>query len=693
MTNGTDEDRGRGHRADIDGLRGIAVLAAVLFHAGLGCPGGYVGVDVFFVISGYLITRQVAADLDAGRFSLLRFWERRIRRIWPAAIMMTAVVLVAGWLLLLPGDLRLLANDAAAHLAMLANERFRIRTDYSAPAADTRALLHTWSLSVEEQFYLVMPLLLASIWRIPRRQRLGILAVAAGASFALSWATVAPRPRDAFYLLPTRAWELLCGSLATLAGRRPDDPGSNPAPGGSGRLVRETGGLIALAAILGPCLLYDRQTVFPGPAALPVCLGAVCLLRAGETTGSSIVGRLLSAAPLRAVGLVSYSLYLWHWPVLALARSCLGEPWPAAWPAAAAVVIGLLTWLSWRFVETPWRRVPPGSKPLATILVGVAAAGVVAAGCLLVRRSDGAPGRFSPAVNAMLEPYATAWDLDRHRATPATPFPALGVADPSGCGCFLLWGDSHGMAVSPAIDAAARAAGATGVAALRVAAAPLPGAWQPWGGHALAGREASQAWIDDVGAWIRRCRPRHVLLCARWSMYVSDHDPEKRGTHLLAPLADTSPTPAGAATAMRDGLIRLLDLCRETDAELWLLLEPPHQPRTPQARALAAHWSGRPPDMTGVDRSAHALAQAPVTTAIAGLVDDRLHVVDLAAAFFNEGGVSRVGRDGATWYADATHVSRTGARVALEPLFEEILARIAVDCAGGVGGRDAPPPR
>jgi hypothetical protein len=144
---------------------------------------------------------------------------------------------------------------------------------------------------------------------------------------------------------------------------------------------------------------------------------------------------------------------------------------------------------------------------------------------------------------------------------------------------------------------------------------------------------------------------------------------------------------------MRAGLIRLLDLCRETDTQLWLLLEPPYQPRTPQARALAAHWSGRPPDMTGIDRAAHSLAQAPVTTAIAGLVDDRLHVVDLAAAFFDEAGVSRVGRDGATWYADATHVSRTGARVALEPLFERILARIAADCTGGVSGPHAPLPR
>jgi peptidoglycan/LPS O-acetylase OafA/YrhL len=666
------------YRPDIDGLRAIAVLAAVLFHAGLFCPGGYVGVDVFFVISGYLITRQVADDLDGGRFSLARFWERRVRRIWPASLVMTAAVLAAGWLLLLPLDLRLLANDATAHLAMLANVRYRVRTDYFAAATELRPLLHTWSLAVEEQFYLLLPLLLAAAWRLGRHACVGIAAALAVASLVVAQLQITTDPKAAFYLLPARGFELLCGSLLALV--RPP-----PFPAGA---AREAAGVAGLVAIIAPCLLYDRQTPFPAAAALPPCLGTVLLLAANEPPGLTAVGRLLSAPPLVAVGLASYSLYLWHWPVLAFLRVYLGPAIPLGWLAAAAVLVAIVTSLSWRFVERPCRRVPAGSSPLRTILAAAAIAAAMAGVCLLVRRADGVPRRFAPAVLTMLEPYCTDWEFAGRRAADDAAFPPIGAEASSGGECFLLWGDSHGMAVSPAIDAAARELGVPGAAALQVAAAPLPGVWQPWGQHALAGRQPSQAWVDRIALWMQRHRPRHLILCARWSMYVTDDDPEKRGTHLLASLDADQPSTTAARLALAAGLGRLLSLCAETDTDLWVLLEPPHQPHTPQARALAAHWSGRPPALDGVTREEHERAQRPVAEAIASRADDRLHVVDLAAPFFGADGVSRVGREGAGWYSDATHVSPAGAREALGPLLRDVFTRIAADCGPRKKGND-----
>jgi len=654
----------------IDGLRAIAVLAAVLFHAGIVCPGGYVGVDVFFVISGYLITRQVAADLDGGVFSLARFWERRVRRIWPASLVMTAVVLAAGWVLLLPLDLRLLANDATAHLAMLANVRYRVRTDYFDAAAEMRPLLHTWSLAVEEQFYLVLPLVLAAVWRLGRRTCVGVVAGLAVASLVVSRLQLVTDPKAAFYLLPSRGFELLCGSLLALV-RWP------PLPAGP---AREAAGVVGLAAILGPCLLYDRQTPFPALAALPPCLGTALVLLASAAPGGSRVGRCLAAPPLVAVGLASYSLYLWHWPVLAFLRYHLGPALPLAWLAAAAPLVAIVTYLSWRFVERPFRHVPAGSAPLRTILAAAMVAGIMAGMCLLVRRADGVPGRFTPAVLGMLEPYSTQWELADKRTGGAKIFPPIGVRTADDCVCFLLWGDSHGMAVAPAVDAVARELGVAGKAALQVAAAPVPGVWQPWGQHAGAGRAASQAWVDDVVRWMRRCRPRHLILCARWSMYVSDADPEKGSEHLLAPFDIGQPSPEGAREALRAGLERLLAIGAETGTDLWVLLEPPHQPHTPQARAIAAHWSGGPPQLAGVTRAEHERAQRPVAEAIAPLAGDRLHVVDLSAPFFGADGVSRVGREGAGWYSDGTHVSPTGAREALGPLLRDIFARMAEDC-------------
>jgi len=654
----------------VDGLRAVAVIAAVLFHAGLLCPGGYVGVDVFFVLSGFLVTRQIAAELDAGDFSFARFWARRIRRIWPASLVMTAAVLAAGWLLLLPQDLRLLANDATAHLAMLANVRYRVRTDYFAAAAELRPLLHTWSLAVEEQFYLVLPLLLAAGWRLGRRACTGLVAALAAVSLAVAWHRLPIDPKAAFYLLPSRGFELLCGSLVALV-RWPALPAG---------AAREAVAAAGLAAILAPCLAYDRQTPFPALAALPPCLGTGLVLLATMPPGESAVGRVLAARPLAAVGLVSYSLYLWHWPVLAFLRYFLGPVIPPPWLALAAVPVAALTFLSWRFVETPCRRVPVASAPRRVILAAAAVAAVMAGLCLVVRQADGVPRRFAPAVLGMLEPYCTDWEFAGRRAGGGSTFRAIGARTADDCVCFLLWGDSHGMAVSPAIDAAARARGVTGAAALQVAAPPVPGVWQPWGQHALAGRSESQAWVERIVRWMRRCRPRHLVLCARWSMYVSDADPEKRGTHLLAPLDAGLPSPEGARTALRSGLGRLLAICAETGTDLWVVLEPPHQPTTPQSRALAAHWSGRPPDLAGVTRAEHERAQRPVAEALASLTDDRLHLIDLAAPFFDAEGVSRVGREGASWYADATHVSPTGAREALEPLFREIFARIAADC-------------
>jgi len=191
------------YRADIDGLRAVSVVAVILFHADYGVPGGFVGVDVFFVISGYLITRLIAADLDRGVFSLARFWDRRIRRIWPASLAMTMVVLAAAYALMLPKDLRSVASDAVANVAMLANIRYWYITNYFVVAADLRPLMHTWSLAVEEQFYVLFPLVMMLAWKRGRNWCLGVFTLLATASFVASAFVIDVKPMDVFSFFRT----------------------------------------------------------------------------------------------------------------------------------------------------------------------------------------------------------------------------------------------------------------------------------------------------------------------------------------------------------------------------------------------------------------------------------------------------------------------------------------------------------
>lgn len=331
------------YRREIDGLRALAVLPVILFHAGFDAfSGGFVGVDVFFVISGYLITSIIIAERAAGTFSIAGFYERRARRILPALFLVMALCIPAAWLWLLPADMQDFAQSAAAVTVFSSNVLFWVTSGYFDSAAEMKPLLHTWSLGVEEQFYLFFPLVLVFLWRF----RLLLWPLAALASLALAqWAAQA-WPVAAFFLLPTRAWELLLGAMVALylsAGRRP----------GSGAGA-DLAAVLGLLLILYATFAFDAGTPFPGlPALLPTVGALLIILCAGPGTWT---GRMLGTAPLVMIGLVSYSAYLWHQPLMAFARHRGGgEAGP--WLLGALAALSLpLAWLSWKYVEAPFRR-------------------------------------------------------------------------------------------------------------------------------------------------------------------------------------------------------------------------------------------------------------------------------------------------------------------------------------------------
>ncbi|GGC21609.1 acyltransferase family protein [Pseudoduganella buxea] len=335
------------YRAEIDGLRAVAVLPVILFHAGFDFfSGGFVGVDIFFVISGYLITTIIVAEIKAGNFSIVNFYERRARRILPALFFVLACSLPFAWMWLVPQDLKSLSQSLVAVMLFSSNILFWKTSGYFESAAELKPLLHTWSLAVEEQFYLFFPLLLMGVWRFGPRRVLPLLAVAALASLAIAHWGSAAQPDAAFYLLPTRGWELLIGAFAALC--LLDERAWQP-----GRLASEAGSALGLALLLYSIFLFDKDTPFPSLYTLvPTAGTALVILFA---TPATTVGRLLGRRALVGIGLVSFSAYLWHQPLFALARHrSLDEPDRLVF-AGLVVASIVLAYFSWQYIEKPFR--------------------------------------------------------------------------------------------------------------------------------------------------------------------------------------------------------------------------------------------------------------------------------------------------------------------------------------------------
>lgn len=377
------------YRSEIDGLRTVAVVPVVLFHAGLGLfSGGFVGVDVFFVISGFLITTILLGDLEAGRFSILTFYERRARRILPALFVVLLVCLPFAWAWMLPSIFEEFARSLIAVALFFSNVLFWRESGYFAPAAEEKPLLHTWSLAVEEQYYLIFPLLLWALWRWRRERLMWVVVALAAASLGLNlWAqrNDAISSEAVFYLTPTRAWELLVGSLCAFHDRPERRRGSDALAG------------LGMAMIVLPIFLYDATTPFPGLYALPPVLGTALVLLFAR--GGTRVARLLSVGPVVGIGLISYSVYLWHQPLLAFARlRSPGEP-PLGLMLALAAASLLLGYLSWRFVEQPFRRGKLSLLPRRGQIFAFSGAGMAAAiglGAVGIA-ADGFSGRMPPA--------------------------------------------------------------------------------------------------------------------------------------------------------------------------------------------------------------------------------------------------------------------------------------------------------
>ena len=490
------------YRPDIDGLRAVAVLLVVVFHAFPDAmPGGFIGVDIFFVISGFLITGIVARELAEKRFSLLGFYNRRIRRIFPALLVVLAAVLTLGWLFMLPTPYARLGSDVFASAAFAANVALLLHTGYFDLESVRKPLLHLWSLGIEEQFYLVWPPLLM----LAARLRIGLVTVAVAlglGSFALNVALIGTNPVATFYLPFTRAWELLAGATLVLAWDRLPQ---------TARAAewRATGGavLIAIAA-----MVLNTQRAFPGWWAVLPVTGAALLLSAPAAAG---VRKILASRPMVFVGLISYPLYLWHWPLLVYFALIKFAPLTLLERGLIIALSIVLAFATYRLVEVPIRFGRPSRARIAALCSAMALIAVTGA---VVVQDGGFAFRLPPEIRAMAQvpTQVTKWrvrtcllDLSQD-----TSF-AADCVDHDRRPLLLVWGDSTAGALMPGLLEAQRTrnfaiAQLTASSCVPALNADIPGV------------PNCRANNDRVLAITRQIRPDVVLLHGTWEKYL-DH--------------------------------------------------------------------------------------------------------------------------------------------------------------------------
>lgn len=490
------------YRPDIDGLRAVAVLSVLFFHAGLPpFSGGFVGVDIFFIISGYLITGIILADIGKRQFSVAHFYERRIRRIFPA-LYLTVILTVAGALVLFTAvDLERFFESLAWLAVFASNFYFADNSGYFDAAADQNAILQTWSLAIEEQFYVVFPLLLAMLHKQRRIEVKWIILALALASFAVSIYLVDRDARPAFFSTLGRVWELMLGALAAI--------GLFPYLGGPA--IRTAASVIGLVMIAASLALLTVDTPFPGAYALPACLGTVAIIWAGACGGSP-VNRWLSWRPLVFVGLISYSLYLLHWPILVFAKYWNQGDLSVLQTFVALGLAFVAAWLSWRFVETPFRK-PAVPVPRQRLFAGAVAL-MLALGVAGLVSASWQQGQFSVADNYI--------EAERARALaepcmlrdtqPFTDWSAAQCRQDGSGPAIAVWGDSFAAHYFGALREFGRDSGRPLTLIAESSCPPIEGLSVP-------NRPGCASFNKGALALLRAEHPPLIILSADWMVY------------------------------------------------------------------------------------------------------------------------------------------------------------------------------
>lgn len=653
------------YRSDIDGLRAVAVVPVVLFHAGFSTfSGGYVGVDVFYVISGYLITSIICEEIERDRFTIVGFYERRIRRIFPALFAVVIAASILATILFLPGDFKDFGQSALSTVFFASNILFWLKSGYFDGSSWIKPLLHTWSLAVEEQFYIFYPLYLVAIQRFFNRKFIPWTIAVLVVSLCLSVYALPRWPSATFYLAPARAWELSIGSLLAL---RAFPPIPNDR-------WRDALSLLGLAAIAWAVFTFSAATPFPGLHALFPCIGAGLIIYAGQSH-SSLVGRVLSVRALVFTGLISYSLYLWHWPLLVFAKYYLLRDLTLAETLGVLAASLALSIACWRFIERPFRGRSGVLKhgPLFAAAAGVM--GLVAAFGLVAHRTGGLPARL-PAEVVKLE--STGKDRNTYRdrclylnraEIDAGRLCDVKIGASEAAPSFIVWGDSHADALMAGVAAAAGRHGAAGLNATLAMCPPLLGV-------AIGGAPDCQSFNRMVFETINKDQLAKVVLIARWASYSEGSRYGSFDSTTIPTLTDMETKETSYHAVFASGLERTLEALSGRNREIYLVLAAPEVVYdVPSALARRALYGGQLTIETTV--ADFSRRQAFVTKTVAALHEKyRFTIIDPRTALCDDT-ICRVQQDGEVLYYDNHHLSTAGAR-AISGLFDVVFTQAKV---------------
>lgn len=648
----------------IDGLRAFAVLSVLIYHAFPAlCSGGFIGVDIFFVISGYLITKGLLVDLEQGQYSIGNFYVRRIRRIFPAYIAVIVFTLLVGILLFSRTKLLILANTAVSSAFFLSNIYFFEKSGYFAPNAHDNALLNLWSLSVEEQFYLFFPLILAALYKwVPKylKSTIWILAISSlvlciGITYFSTQASLA------FYWLPFRAWELLAGSLLAIHLRN--------------RFIKYKGSIVFLLIMISSFFWISDALPFPGVAATVPVLCAVALLMGGNCGVTKVIMEHKAAV---FIGKISYSLYLFHWPILVFCRFGLcGWLEPLVINCLALFLSFIFSLVSWRYIELPFRRSKWQNKyyyALGGLIIAIALvfswgayhtalhghrnSNVVVEQYWYGKQPDALKysGIHLPNSGSILQNRLTILGQDRQQQ-------------------YVLWGDSHAMALSPGFDAFSAE---TGINGLYIN-----------GRHTLLEGSYSRAypdnaeWIEQVLAWLAdHPELRTVILASRWAL-LSQGFYNETGKHEIVFRHDERAN--SPLEVFEIGITELCSRLKKMGKNVIILSSIPEQKvHVPEILNRFSLFT-KAPSFYGISEDEYNARQSEANEVFRKLEKEKLAQIVWVGPVFFPNGMPRclVLPGNVSMYYDDDHLAPSGAKFLIEHIKEPLIRFITSGMEGG----------
>jgi peptidoglycan/LPS O-acetylase OafA/YrhL len=640
------------YRPELDGLRGVAILAVLLFHATDALSGGFVGVDSFFVLSGFLISRMIISEHSRGSFSYVAFLERRVRRLFPAMAAMLCITLLIGYLTLMPLDLKALSVSSLANLFFASNIYFYLQSGYFDTSSELKPLLHTWSLSVEEQFYLLFPFLMGVLSRFSKHKATAFLSVLAILSFAGSVFFSEKQPSSCFYLLPTRAWELLVGVLIAYI----------PAAKSEHRLLANICSLAGMIMLVYSFIFFDSTLVFPGAiAGIPV-VGTALVICSRAFAETSFVNNLLSFSPLRFIGLISYSLYLWHWPILFFARYKLEEfTWVVGVMSVSVSMIAAT--VSWWLIEQPIRqkRLLATRRSLFCSALGVCC--LISVFAIQGHLKKGFPDRFEQDIGLLVED--TQWNGSEYEYPLTDEFasfkiPRFGTTTKDRQLDFLVWGDSHALATVEAFKDIANSLNLSGAIIATHRVAPVPWISQANNKDLREVIERNNA----VLSFILNERPKTVFLVARWGAHFNYELNISDDGYFLSETSKVVGDNSGGKqlnveTAFKAFIKKLI----EKGVRVVLVSQVPETAEPQNAHDFLMWYVGRksvPPNSTRSEFE-HQQQQQHVSILFTAAESAGATILDPSKFFFNEESRTINYSDGRALYRDDDHVTRWGA--------------------------------